>query len=552
VPSIERASGAPRVSAGFAAAVLLALACLFVFDHDAWTPDEPRVIELGHSIGRDHWAAPTLNGTPFLEQPPLYYWAVAAGYGAFGTSVGVARAVSSLFGLLALAATYAFAAQLGGRRVGWLAALSLGLSSEFFWISHRIVVDSALTCFVAASAATALRGLTSTSPRARVGWLALCYAAASLAYLSKGAVGLGLSGIALLAVVGALRRPRLLLESHLWAAPLIFAAITGPYHQELYRELGAAGLHTVVIDNTLGRAGGGMNSHVHAWHYYLPLLIPCALPSGVFFLCGLGRYLLGRDALSRSERFAFEVPLLWLAMGVAALSLVASKRELYLTPLLPAAATVSGVWLDMLVEGRTTWRHARHVPAALAALLALCGIALPVSAAAYHLPLALPAIAEVAILLLARSSWIEARRDRADRALALLATGAVCAIAGAVFTWVPYVDEQKRFAPFFARAAANVPADAPVFVLSPDEVASGVIPFYTGRPAIPIGGADDLARAIESDGEAYLYVIDKDPIMSRYQQVAQEPHLELAAEIRPDSRSLRLLYFRAARARGGA
>src|SRR4030095_7941880 len=135
---------------GFAAAIVLVLASLFVFDHDAWTPDEPRVIELARSIRTGSWATPTLNGSPFPEHPPLYYWAVAAGYGACGTSVGVARAVSSLFGLLALGATYAFSARLRGRRVGVLAALSLGLSSEFFWISHRIVVDGALCCFVAA------------------------------------------------------------------------------------------------------------------------------------------------------------------------------------------------------------------------------------------------------------------------------------------------------------------------------------------------------------------------------------------------------------------
>ena len=47
------------------------------------------VIELARSIHSDSWAVPTLNGSPFLEQPPLYYWAVAAGYRVCGTSVGV-------------------------------------------------------------------------------------------------------------------------------------------------------------------------------------------------------------------------------------------------------------------------------------------------------------------------------------------------------------------------------------------------------------------------------------------------------------------------------
>jgi len=528
---------------GFAAAILLALASLFVFDHDAWTPDEPRVIELAHSIRTGSWDIPTLNGSPFLEQPPLYYWAVAAGYRACGTSVGVARAVSSLFGLLTLGACYAFAARLGGRRVGVLAALSLGLSSEFFWISHRIVVDSALCCFVAAAAAAALRGLTEESKRARAIWLTLCYASASLAYLSKGAVGLGLSGFAFLAIVAALRKPRLLLESHLWAAPLIFVALTGPYHLQLYRDLGVAGLRTVVIDNTLGRAGGGMDSHVQPWFYYLPLLIPCLLPSGVFFLGGVGRFFGGRRALSPAERFAFEVPLFWLALGLIGLSFAASKRELYLTPLLPAAATISGLWLELLLTGRATSRYARFLPTALAALLALCAAALPAAAVVFHLPVGIPVLGGIGAAVLAAAALAEVRRHDTSSAIATVTVGMVWILAAAVFAWVPWVDEQKSFAPFFADAGPRVPPGAPVFVLLPDEVANGVIPFYTGRLATPLRDGADLGQAIERNGEAYVYVVDKDPSMSRYQQIAQRPHRQLSAEIRPDARSLRLLYF---------
>jgi 4-amino-4-deoxy-L-arabinose transferase-like glycosyltransferase len=457
--------------------------------------------------------------------------------------------VSALFGLLTLGATYLFAARLGGRRVGWLAALSLGLSAEFFWISHRIVVDSALGCTVAVSAAAALRGLTSESKRARAGWLALCYAAASLAYLSKGAVGLGLSGTGFLAVVAALPRPRLLLESHLWAAPLIFAVLTGPYHLQLYRDLGAAGLHTVVIENTIGRAGGGMDSHVQPWHYYLPLLIPCLLPSGVFFLGGVGHFLARRRALLPAERFAFEVPLFWLALGLFGLSTAASKRELYLTPLLPAAAAISGLWLDRLLNGRATSRYARLLPTALAVLLALGAAALPAAAAVFHLRLRAPVLGGIGAAALAAAALAERRRLRNARALATLTAGAVWLTAAAIFTWVPWIDEQKSFAPFFADAAPRVPSGAPVFVLLPDEVARGVIPFYTGRLATPLRDAADLVRALDAEGEAYVYVIDKDATMSRYQRIAQQPHRQLSAEIRPDARSLRLLYF--SRSRSG-
>jgi hypothetical protein len=327
-------------------------------------------------------------------------------------------------------------------------------------------------------------------------------------------------------------------------APLIFLLWTAPYHLQLYSDLGAAGLRTVVVENSWGRAGGGMNSHVQPWHYYLPLLILCLLPSGVFFLGGVCRFFASRRELSREERFAFEVPLFWLAMGLIGLSLASSKRELYLTPLLPAAATVSGLWLAMLLEGRATSRYARLLPVALTATLAASGAALPISAAVFRLPLAIPGVAGVGTLAIAAAALAEQRGRRTARALAWLTVGGLWVITAAIFTWVPRVDAQKDFAPFFTDAGARVPAGAPLFVLLPDEVANGVIPFYTGRLAKPLSGDADLARAIAENGEVYVYVIDKDATMSRYQQVSSRSHETLASALRPDSRSLRLLRFR--------
>jgi hypothetical protein len=93
----------------------------------------------------------------------------------------------------------------------------------------------------------------------------------------------------------------------------------------------------------------------------------------------------------------------------------------------------------------------------------------------------------------------EVRRHDTSSAIATVTAGMVWILAAAVFAWVPWVDEQKGFAPFFADAGPRVPSGAPVFVLLPDEVANGVIPFYTGRLATPLRDGADLARAIEEE-----------------------------------------------------
>ena len=37
------------------------------------------------------WAAPTLNGLPYVEKPPLWYWLAAASYKVFGVSEAAAE-----------------------------------------------------------------------------------------------------------------------------------------------------------------------------------------------------------------------------------------------------------------------------------------------------------------------------------------------------------------------------------------------------------------------------------------------------------------------------
>lgn len=553
-PPVTEADPRPGRTEALAALLLVALSVVFVADHDAWTPDEPRVVELARSVADGPRAVPLLSGEPFLEQPPLYYWTAGFAYAAFGTTAATARGVSSLFGAGTLLVTYLFAARLRGRRAGALAAIALGLSFQFFWTAHRAVADSALAFFTACSAYAGLRGLTAQSPREATAGVLLAYVAASLAYLTKGVVGIGLSGFAFVATIIALRDPRALLRARLWAAPLIFLAITSPYHWQVYREWGSAGLHTLLVWNTLNRAVGmsGTPGHAGPWWYYLVLLPADLLPTTLFFAPAVVRLFANRRSLEASERFAYEVPLVWLGLGVAALSAAESKRELYAVPLFPAAAAVAGFWIEDLISGRVHDRYARLLlPRALALALCLLGLALPVAAYALELPMWTPAAGGLAVAAFAWGGAHLARGGRTGNGLAALASGAVLALAVGCATLVPWIDAHKALGPFLAEAGRRIPVERRVYVLAPDETASGAIPFYTGRPATPIGGVDELRRRIDAEHDVYVFVIDKWDDSPLFRSVASLGPKIVAArdEIGFGARLLRLLHFEAVPAR---
>ena len=44
--------------------------------------DEPRYAQVAREmLNRNDWVSPTLNGRPWLEKPPLYYWQAMLSYG---------------------------------------------------------------------------------------------------------------------------------------------------------------------------------------------------------------------------------------------------------------------------------------------------------------------------------------------------------------------------------------------------------------------------------------------------------------------------------------
>src|SRR2546426_7067284 len=64
-----------------AAALATAALAVGIGRTDLWPPDETRVAEISREMRAERsWLVPQLNGTPFLEEPPLFYWFQAGAY----------------------------------------------------------------------------------------------------------------------------------------------------------------------------------------------------------------------------------------------------------------------------------------------------------------------------------------------------------------------------------------------------------------------------------------------------------------------------------------
>jgi 4-amino-4-deoxy-L-arabinose transferase-like glycosyltransferase len=557
--------GAARLAGVALAAAVVSFAG--IGSHSLWTPDEPR----DAAVGKAMWSGgdlvvPRLNGRPFLEKPPLAWWAQAAAFQALGASDAAARVPSALFATLTLILTYAVGRRLGGERAGWLAAGALACTAEFCEDMGRAIVDPPLVLMVTlayagfavlvtgreaaeGAADPAGRGGEAAKRRGRPAerrgaYLLICLAV-PLAFLAKGVVGVALAlGPPLLYMVATAARAassgdgtgarqrrgwaattRLLAALALLGVPL-FVAIVLPWAVALLHRAGWEALRECLVGNTVGRllstAAGQAYGHRQPFWYYLAagaaallpwtLALPAVLRAGGKGTAGAAH---GQSSAAgaASATTGIAGQRLFLAcfwIGVALLSLAATKRALYLVPLLPALAVPIGLWLDRLgrAERRSRWdRPAALLLLAIAGCLppALWAIALAAArgtfrsfpAAPLHAALSPGRLATAGVVAAAGAALLLFRLARQLHA-GSTPTGPwlvvpFLALALVYQTAVKAAVEPLKNLHDLTRAVARLdPGAGPVAAYRPSETTMGIIDFDLDRLVLPLAAPADL------------------------------------------------------------
>ena len=535
-----------RFAAGALLPWLLALAVSFagIFQHELWTPDEPREAEIGREMFEAGGSAlPTLAGEPFLEKPPLFVWTMAALYAAFGVSAGAARIPAALFSTAALLAAYALGRRARGRAAGLCAVVVLATTSEFWSVGHRSINDTALAAFVAWTHVVLCAAWERGRRRAPIGAAAplAAGALAGLAFLTKGLIGplLALAPplVAFLFVArretprgGATARVGSLAVRTGVAAAVAIAAFGLPWAAALARHPGGwRNAWECVVGQVVARSFGGtarISGHTNPPWYYL-LQLPASLAPWIVALPAL----LASKALWRGAAAVRVRPLAALFVaGVVLLSLPSGKRGSYLVPLLPAFAAVVGAWLASIRAARPLECITARV---LIGVVGLAGLLLAAFAAAAQAnvlsrwpalaPLGAPELAATRVLLilagaatlaLAARSWRAARRPDPGAAAPprrALATAIVAPLLFLVLTSHtlvrPLLDPVKGLREGALAAAAAVPAGEPLLSFDADETTLAVLPFYSGRIVRDLA-PDRVVEEMERVGARHLLTME--------------------------------------------
>jgi 4-amino-4-deoxy-L-arabinose transferase-like glycosyltransferase len=470
----------PRMHAVRMLAVIALVTLVGIFDHELWTPDEPRDAEISREIG--FRALPTLNGQPHVEKPPLYFWSVHAAYQLLGAQASSARVPSVLFSWGTLIFTWLLARRMFGRDAAWRACLFLATTVIYFLVTHKCIVDNALV-FMTTGCFYWL--YTAQASERKLGRYALAYLFAAGAALAKGIVGVGLAGAAFVVFVLWMRKPMEILRASPWLAVLIVAAAVGAWILSLPPDA----RDTFLVLNQWGRFSGDWEGggHLQPFWYYGAAFLYALAPWGLAAFAAVP-WLRRQDEDTPAKRYLAA----WIVLGVVLLSLAATKRELYLLPLAPATAILAAGWLER-ASGRLRTVADR---AGLAVLAAGHFVA---AAAAIRLE---NWIAFGLTVILGATVFLVARRSRD-----MLGFAVASVLVAAMLIAVPVLDREKTLAPF---ARALPPEASPVPAFRPDETTLAFIPFYTGRRVVPVESLADAVRAAETRPASIVVALKSD------------------------------------------
>ena len=335
------------------------------FLHTLTSSDETRVCGISLAMLLENDALlPRLNGTPFVEYPPLFYHLEAAAFRLFGYGEQITPIVPALISFLTVLLLYRTARKMNFSAMAAAVAAFLLMSSGGFVANRAEVrVDGLLTlcCLISIDAFVSL--LHAENRRGKILAGIELFAGLAAGAYTKGILGaalpLAIAGTVL--IVRDVMRREISFEDYVVAAvaALSAAVLYLAYFYLLYLRYGYDIFHEAFFVNNFGRFSGSQGDHVSPFYGYivkLPELFPPYIPlvlAGIFFQTKrLFKNKCERSADTLLSLVAVIVPFL-------AFSIAASKRMVYLLPIAPYAALLSaGALFDLIALTPSRFRTA--------------------------------------------------------------------------------------------------------------------------------------------------------------------------------------------------
>ncbi len=315
-------------------------------------PDEPRYARIAEEMGnRGDWVTPVLEGKPWLEKPPLYYWIAIPFYSLFENHEVAARIGSALCALIASFAIFWLGVSRWSQRAGFVAAASLLTSLGFIGFGRSASTDMPFTCCLTLFFAILLSGSDSANRKAGYLRTLVAYACLGLAVLAKGPVAIILAGGILLCVWYLDERGGLFRTWMILPGTIITALVSIPWFWLAFKQNGFAFIATFFINHNLARYTTDIHHHSQPFAYYIPVLLGLLFPWTSWLPLLFSRSLLKEIRRWREWDRRMVFLTCWFVFPILFFSISDSKLAGYILPSLPPLALILGIAISNISTG---------------------------------------------------------------------------------------------------------------------------------------------------------------------------------------------------------
>ncbi|MGD0443888.1 MAG: glycosyltransferase family 39 protein [Edaphobacter sp.] len=178
------------------------------------------------------WVTAHLDGVPYLEKPPLFYWMIAVSYKIFGVHDWSARIPVALSAIALCWTTAAFGLWAFGKRAGFYAGVCMSTCIGLFLFTRILLPDALLTFNIALALWALLRALDEEEPHPRA-WAAVMAANLAIGLLLKSLIGVVFpigAAVLYLLITRQLFAARTWKRLRPFSGLLIILAIAAPWH----------------------------------------------------------------------------------------------------------------------------------------------------------------------------------------------------------------------------------------------------------------------------------------------------------------------------------
>ena len=291
--------------------------------------------------------SPRIFGNFWFDKPIMFYLELILAFKFLGMTDFAARLFPAIFAIASLVLTYFFGKRYYGANIGFIAAILLGTSLEYWYIGHAVITDTTLLTAISITLMSFFRGYTENKPK----FYYLAFVAAGVAILTKGPIGLCLPGLIILIFLAVKRRLKALLNIHILLGFMLCLLTASIWYYPMYLVHGKEFLDTFIGVHNVTRATVAEHPRDNVWYYYILVFLAGFFPWS-FILSGLGLknlYNKGKSiiAVPKSDLTCFL--LIWALTVFAVFNIFATKYLTYTYPyMVPLALLFAPIFSSRL------------------------------------------------------------------------------------------------------------------------------------------------------------------------------------------------------------